>query len=118
MRDNRTLSLLRDGVPAVGTWLQLHSPAAARMLAAQGLFDWMLVDFEHTPVDLGVASLILGSVSDVSGGRVTPLARVAEGTAPAIKHALDAGAQGVLVPMVRGAGEVREAVRHARFPPE
>jgi 2-keto-3-deoxy-L-rhamnonate aldolase RhmA len=118
MRDNRTLALLRDGQPAVGTWLQLHSPAAARLLAAQGLFDWMLVDFEHTPVDLGTASLILSSVSDVSGGRVTPLARVAEGSATAIKHALDAGAQGVLVPMIHDAGEVREAARHARFPPE
>lgn len=118
MRDNRTLALLREGKPAVGTWLQLHSPAAARLLAAQGLFDWMLVDFEHTPVDLGVASLILSTVSDVSGGRVTPLARVAEGTAAAIKHALDGGAQGVIVPMVHDADEVRAAVRHARFPPE
>jgi 2-keto-3-deoxy-L-rhamnonate aldolase RhmA len=118
MRDNRTLSLLRAGKPALGTWLQLHSPPAARMLAAQGLFDWMLVDLEHTPVDLGVASLILSTVSDVSGGRVTPLARVAEGSVVAIKHALDAGAQGVLVPMVRDADEVRAAERHARFPPE
>jgi len=51
--DAMTLALLREGQVAVGTWLQLHSPAAARLLAAQGLFDWMLVDFEHTPVDLG-----------------------------------------------------------------
>jgi 2-keto-3-deoxy-L-rhamnonate aldolase RhmA len=118
MRDNRTLARLRRGRPAVGTWLQLGSPAAARLLAAQGLFDWMLVDFEHTPVDPGAAAVVLGTVSDVSGGRVTPLARVAEGSAPCIKHALDAGAQGIVVPMVHGADEVREAVRHARFPPE
>lgn len=117
MRPNRALALLRDRQPAVGTWLQLHNPHAARLLAAQGLLDWMLVDFEHTPVDLGVASTILTSVADVSAGRVTPLARVAAGSAPCIKHALDAGAQGVIVPMVESADEVREAVRHARFPP-
>ncbi|MFT3775134.1 MAG: aldolase/citrate lyase family protein [Minicystis sp.] len=117
MRDNRTLSLLRGGRPAVGTWLQLHNPPAARLLAAQGLLDWMLVDFEHTPVDQSTAATILGSVADVSGGRVTPLARVATGSAAAIKHALDAGAQGVIVPMVRDADEVREAASHARFPP-
>jgi len=118
MRENRTLARLRQGRPAVGTWLQLGSPAAARLLAAQGLFDWVLVDLEHTPIDPGATAIVLGTVADVSGGRVTPLARVAEGSAPCIKHALDAGAQGVIVPMVHGADEVREAVRHARFPPE
>jgi 4-hydroxy-2-oxoheptanedioate aldolase len=63
------------------------------------------------------APTILAHVADVSGGRVTPLARVATGSAACIKHALDAGAQGVIVPMVEGADEVREAARHARFPP-
>jgi 2-keto-3-deoxy-L-rhamnonate aldolase RhmA len=117
VRENHTLSLLRRGEPAVGTWLQLASPAAARLVAAQGLLDWALVDFEHTPVDLATASIILSTVADVSRGHVTPLARVADGSTAAIKHALDAGAEGVIVPMVEGADEVREAARHARFPP-
>lgn len=118
MRDNRTLSLLRAHEPAIGSWLSLGSPAAARLLAAQGLFDWLLVDLEHTPIDPATAQVMLSSIADVSGGRVTPLARVATGSAVAIKQALDAGAEGVIVPMIEGADEVREAVRHARFPPE
>lgn len=118
MRNNRTLSLLRARQPAIGAWLQLHSPHAARLLAAQGLLDWLLVDFEHTPVDLSTASLILSMVSDVSSGRVTPLARVPVGSIDRIKHALDAGAQGVIVPMVTSAEEVRAAVRYSRFPPK
>jgi 2-keto-3-deoxy-L-rhamnonate aldolase RhmA len=117
MRENRTLWRLRAGEPTVGTWLQLGSLPAARLLAAQGLFDWLLVDFEHTPIDLGTAAAILGSVADVSSGRVTPLARVANASAASIKQALDAGAQGVLVPMVESAEEVEAVVRHARFPP-
>jgi len=117
MRKNRTLSLLRDGKPAVGTWLQLHSPPAARLLAAQGFLDWMLVDFEHTPVDLSTASVIFNSISDVSRGRVTPLARVPIGSIDRVKQALDAGAQGIIVPMIHDAAEVRAAVRYARFPP-
>jgi 4-hydroxy-2-oxoheptanedioate aldolase len=88
------------------------------MLAAQGMFHWMLVDFEHTPVDRSMASQILSSISDVSGGRVTPLARVATGSAEGVKHALDAGAQGIIVPMVKDAREVEAAARHARYPPE
>ncbi|TMQ20201.1 MAG: cytochrome P450, partial [Deltaproteobacteria bacterium] len=118
MRKNTTLSLLRDGKVALGTWLQLHSYQASRLLAAQGFFEWMLVDFEHTPVDRGAAAQILSTIADVSGGRVTPLARVASDSADEIKHALDAGAQGIIVPMINDADEVRAAVRHARYPPE
>jgi 2-keto-3-deoxy-L-rhamnonate aldolase RhmA len=54
MRKNTTLARLRDGKVALGTWLQLHSYQASRMLAAQGFFEWMLVDYEHTPVDRGL----------------------------------------------------------------
>lgn len=118
MRKNTTLSLLRDGKVALGTWLQLHSYQASRMLAAQGFFEWLLVDYEHTPVDRSSAAQILSTISDVSGGRVTPLARVATGSVDEIKHALDAGAQGVIVPMINDAAEVRAAVRHTRYPPE
>jgi cytochrome P450 enzyme len=118
MRKNTTLSLLRDHKVALGTWLQLHSYQGARMLAAQGFFEWLLVDFEHTPVDRSTAAAILSGISDVSGGRVTPLARVSVGSTDQIKHALDAGAQGVIVPMVKVAEEVRAAVRATRFPPD
>ena len=118
MRKNWTLTTLREGKPAVGTWLQLHSPPAARLLAAQGLFQWLLVDYEHTPVDPSTASVIFSSISDVSGGRVTPLARVAVGSIDRVKMALDAGAQGIIVPMIHNAEEVRSAVRYARFPPD
>ncbi|HSK04601.1 MAG TPA: aldolase/citrate lyase family protein, partial [Kofleriaceae bacterium] len=118
MRKNTTLSLLRDRKVALGTWLQLHSYQTSRMLAAQGFFEWMLVDFEHTPVDRSTAAQILSTISDVSGGRVTPLARVAVGSVDEIKHALDAGAQGIIVPLIRSAAEVRAAVKYARYPPE
>jgi cytochrome P450 enzyme len=118
MRKNTALSRLREGKVALGTWLQLHSYQASRMLAAQGFFEWLLVDFEHTPVDRSGAAQILSTIADVSGGRVTPLVRVATGSVDEIKHALDAGAQGVIVPMIKRADEVRAAVRYARYPPE
>ena len=107
MRTNTTLSLLRDQKVAFGTWLQLHSFQGSRMLAAQGFFDWLLLDFEHTPVDRSSAAQILSTIADVSGGRVTPLARVSTSSVDQIKHALDAGAQGIIVPMIKDADEVR-----------
>jgi 4-hydroxy-2-oxoheptanedioate aldolase len=117
MRANATLSKLRQEQPAVGTWLQLNSINAARLLAAQRLFDWMLLDLEHVPYDYPTAATILSCISDISAGRITPLARVPAGTIDHIKTALDCGAQGVVVPMINTADEAAAAVRWARFPP-
>src|SRR5262249_58987012 len=117
MRNNTTLAVLRKRQVALGTWLQLHSFQAARMLAAQGMFQWLLVDYEHTPVDRSTAAQILSVIADVSGGHVTPLARASVGTVDQGKPALDAGAQGLIVPIVKDAAGGPAAVRHARVPP-
>ncbi|MBA3868347.1 MAG: 2-dehydro-3-deoxyglucarate aldolase [Anaerolineae bacterium] len=117
MRQNHTLVSIRQGKPAIGLWLQTHSFHMARIIAAQGIFDWLLVDMEHTPVDLSTASMIFATIADVSGGQCTPLARVAHGTMDQIKQALDAGAQGVIVPMINTAEDAANAVRFARYPP-
>jgi 4-hydroxy-2-oxoheptanedioate aldolase len=118
LRTNHTLSLLRARKVAVGLWLHTHSFHVARILAAQGMLDWLLLDLEHTPVDSSAASMILATIADVSGGRCTPLVRVSGCTMEAIKHALDAGAQGVLVPMVSTPEDAAAAVRFARYPPD
>lgn len=118
MRQNTTLAKLRQSMPAIGLWLHTHSFHTARILAAQGLLDWLMVDLEHTPVDLSTASMILSAIADVSAGRCTPLARVAQGTQAHIKHALDAGAQGIIVPMINTAQEAADVVRFSRYPPQ
>lgn len=117
MRQNRTLAQIRAGKPAVGLWLQSHQPQIARIIAAQGLFDWLLADMEHTPVDLSTTAAIMAAVADYSGGQCTPLVRVAQGTQYHIKQALDSGAQGIVVPIVNTADEAADIVRFARYPP-
>ena len=117
MRKNHLLSLLRDNKAAYGLWLHSHHYHIARILAAQGLLDWLLVDMEHTPIDLAMSSMILAAIADVSQGGCTPLARVASGTMDQVKQALDAGAQGVIVPMVNTAQQAADVVRFSRYPP-
>lgn len=117
MRHNTTLARLRSGQPALGLWLQTHSFHTARIVAANGIVDWIVVDMEHTPVDLSTASSIFATVSDVSAGICTPIARVAQGSLVEIRRALDAGAQGVIVPMVNTPHDAAEAVRYSRYPP-
>lgn len=117
MRQNHTLAKLRSKQPAIGLWLHTHHFHVARILTAQKLFDWLLVDLEHTPVDLSTASTIFSTIADTSAGACTPLARVAHGTMDQIKQALDAGAQGVIVPMVNTAEDAARVVQFARYPP-
>ncbi len=118
MRKNHTLSLLQQHEAAYGLWLHSHHFHIARTLAAQGLLDWLLVDMEHTPVDLSTASMILATIADVSAGQCTPLARVASGTMDQIKQALDAGAQGIIVPMVNTEQQAKKVVQFSRYPPQ
>src|SRR5262249_42733321 len=99
------LAQLRRGSPVIGLWLQSHSVHLPRIIAAQGLFDFLTLDMEHTPTDLFNAASILSAISDISGGKCTPLARIAHGTIYHIKQTLDSGAQGIIVPMVSTAQE-------------
>ena len=117
MRTNHTLSLLRSNEMAVGTWLQLGSFQIARILAAQGCLDWLVLDLEHTPIDPINAHTMYAAIADISQGRCTPLARLVSGSIEQIKLALDSGAQGIIVPMVNTARQAQEIVRYARFPP-
>ncbi len=117
MRQNHALAQLRQGKPSIGLWLHSHSFHIARIVAAQGLFDWLMVDLEHTPIDLSLASMTLSAITDVSGGTCTPLARIAQGTMYQIKQALDSGAQGIVVPMINTAQDAADVVRFARYPP-
>jgi 2-keto-3-deoxy-L-rhamnonate aldolase RhmA len=118
MRNNHTLDLLRHGKPALGTWLQMQSIREARLIAAQGCLDWVVIDCEHAAFDYSTVSAIMNAVIDVSGGRVTPIARVGAGTIDQIKQTLDCGAQAVLVPMVNNPVDAANVVRFARFPPQ
>lgn len=117
MRANHTLTQLQAGQPAVGLWLTSHSPQIARLIAAQGLFDWLLVDMEHSPLDYATAAGMVAGIADISGGACSPIVRLANGTIDQIKHALDAGAHGVIVPMVNTAQDAANAVRYSRYPP-
>lgn len=117
MRQNHMLAQLRTGTQTVGMWLQSQNFHIARVIAAQGLFDWLMVDLEHSPVDLSTTMTMLATIADVSGGNCTPLARVAHGTMFHIKQALDAGAQGVLVPMISTPEAAADVVRFSRYPP-
>lgn len=112
MQNPFRLALL-DRKPTLGAWMQIGHPAVAEIFARRG-FDWVCVDLEHGVIGLermaGLFSAIerLGSV---------PVARLPANDPVWIHRSLDAGARGLIVPMINTAEGAEAAVREARFPP-
>lgn len=98
----------------VGSWLSWGFPPVAELMARAG-FDWLVVDQEHTAI--GVAEMHQ-LVQVVSLAGCVPLVRVPLNDPVPIKHALDAGAFGVVVPQVNSADEATLAVARAHYPPQ
>lgn len=113
MRDNPLKTKLRAGEPTFGTWLSLGNLHATRVLARLG-FDWLTLDMEHGAFDWSLATTIFAAVSDAG---CVPLARVPEGSHHYIKRALDAGAWGIVVPMVNTVEQAQLAIAAAKYPP-
>ena len=97
----------------IGTWIQIGHPAVAEILATVG-FDWIAADCEHTDIDVaGFTEIARG----IYGRGTVSLVRVRENDTLAIRQMLDAGAQGVIVPLVNNAEQARIAVAAAKYPP-
>jgi len=103
---------LQRGETLLGTMVTLASPSAAEILSGIG-FDWLFVDGEHGPLEIGDLLGILQAV----GGRAACLVRVPEGNEVAIKQVLDLGADGVIVPQCNTAEQAADVVRFARYAP-
>src|SRR5436190_6780970 len=105
----RTLAADR---PAFGLWVTLDAPAVTEMAVALGL-DWVVVDAEHGHLDWKeIAEHVRATVRSDT----VALVRLAELNGGAIKRALDVGADGVVIPWVETAEQLRQAVRFARYP--
>jgi 2-keto-3-deoxy-L-rhamnonate aldolase RhmA len=96
-----------------GTIVTLEAPAVAERLVDAG-FDWLFLDGEHAPLDSARMQHILQAV----GGRCPSLIRIPSIDEVWVKQALDIGADGVIVPRIRGADEARSVVDWCRYPPE
>src|SRR5512142_2063392 len=101
---------LLDGRPQIGIWASLPSPTTVEVIAGSG-FDWLVLDTEHSPSDLGV---VLGMLQAMTGGTASPVVRPAWNDAVLLKKLLDVGVQSFLVPMVQNADEARRAVAATR----
>lgn len=106
-------SRLGSGGHTVGSWMQIPNASVAEIMGQSG-YDWVAVDMEHGAIDVHQLPDLFRALE--LGGTL-PLARLAQGHPKDCKQVLDAGAGGVIVPMVESADQLA-AVRDAcRWPP-
>lgn len=106
-------AILRNGARTVGGWCTLPSSYSAEIMARAG-FDWIGIDMQHGLIDRSVTVAMI-QAADAAG---TPaLVRVPWNDESSIMFALDAGAAGVIVPMVSSADEAQRAAAAAKYPP-
>jgi 2-dehydro-3-deoxyglucarate aldolase len=104
---------LKEKSVTIGSWITLASPAIAEIMAKSG-FDWLVVDMEHSAIELPQAQALI-RVIELSGS--VPLVRVGENNPNLIKRVMDSGASGVIVPMVNTEDDAIRAVNAVKYPP-
>ncbi|MCB9721122.1 MAG: 2,4-dihydroxyhept-2-ene-1,7-dioic acid aldolase [Candidatus Omnitrophica bacterium] len=104
---------LHQGELTLGSWITIGNEIIAEMMSKMD-FDWLVIDLEHSVIDLSQAQNLI-RIIDLSG--TIPLVRVAHNDSIMIKRVMDAGAAGVIVPMINSQAQAEAAVKAVRYPP-
>ncbi len=98
----------------LGTFVQIPSPAVVELAGYAG-FDFVIIDFEHGPVEIETAA---NMVRAADASNTSPVIRVAKNDPYMIGQALDIGAEGIMVPQITSYAAAIEAIRATRYGPE
>ena len=99
--------------PALGILVTMPSPHMVQIFAGNG-FDWVFIDMEHGPIGIESAYAMINATA---GTATAPIVRVPWNVHWLVKPVLDAGAMGVIFPMICTAAEAEQAVRAVHYPP-
>jgi len=104
---------LSSGTYSLGSWMQIPNSSIAEIMGQSG-YDWVAVDLEHGSISVNQLPDIFRALEL---GNTLPLVRLAEAQAKDCKQALDAGAGGVIVPMVEDSKQLEFIRDYCRWPP-
>ncbi len=110
---NKFRKALLERKLTVGAWMQIGHSAIAEIFARKG-FDWVCVDLEHGAIGLETMTNIFRTIERYD---CIPVARLPLNDPVWIHRSLDAGAKGLIIPMVKTAEEAEYAVKAAKYPP-
>lgn len=107
-------SALTGPRPLIGVWSMLNSSTAVEALSGSG-FDWILLDGEHSPMELQDA---VNHLRVLAGTGTMPIVRLPSHDPILIKRFLDAGVTTVMLPQVQSAAEAKAAVNAMLYAPQ
>jgi 4-hydroxy-2-oxoheptanedioate aldolase len=113
MRPNPLREAIKSGDVALGGWLSLASTPSAEVMGSAG-FAYVNIDMQHGLIDYPA---VVGMIQAIAIGSSTPLVRVPANDAGTIGKALDAGAMGVIVPMVNSRAQCQAAIQAGKYAP-
>ena len=114
MRKNRLKEIFKSGKSAVNGWLQIPNSFTAELMANQN-WDSLTLDMQHGVIDYPNA---VGMLQAISTSKVVPMARVNWNEPGQIMKILDAGAYGIICPMVSNKIEAENFVKACMYPPD
>jgi 2-dehydro-3-deoxyglucarate aldolase len=110
---NAVKKKLARGEPVVGSWIAMDHPWVADLMGQCG-FEFLVVELEHSVVELGALTSLFATI-ELHG--VVPMARLSSVDPIQAKRVLEAGAYGLIFPMVNTAAEAEQAVASVKYPP-
>ena len=99
---------------SIGTWLSLPNESIAEIFSKAG-YEWIVIDLEHSCININQAEKLI-RVIDLSGSK--PFVRLSSHDAAQIKRVLDAGARGILAPMIETQAQIESIISACHYPPE
>jgi 2-keto-3-deoxy-L-rhamnonate aldolase RhmA len=114
MRINSLKRVLQDGGTVIGSEIsRLRSAEVSKLFALAG-FDFVFIDMEHSAFGL---ETVADMIATARSAGIVPIVRVPQAEYPLVCRVLDQGAQGIIVPRVDTAAQVRDIVSWMRYPP-
>lgn len=106
-------SKLAQSEITIGSWITLGHPSIAEIMATAG-FDWLVLDMEHSVLELSEIQMLI-QVLDMQ--KCPAIVRLTSNHPDQIKRVMDAGANGIMVPMIKSAADAESAVQSVYYPP-
>ena len=97
----------------IGSWITTFNPSAVHLMASIG-FKWLCVDMEHSTITFDQMSTL---ISTIENNESIPFVRVGSNEKLHIKKALDAGAKGLIVPMINSVKDAKNAIDSTYYYP-
>ena len=113
---NKLKLALKNNKVSFGTWIQIPHPAIIEIIIANSMskLDWICIDMEHGSIGIESMTNLIGTIEN---NNLIPLVRIPKNDYIWIHRALDAGAKGLIIPMINSREQLKYAINESKYPP-